>query len=92
MFFASVLAVRLQQKTGNPPTMTKNNTKRLLTDEQLVSALNSALNANFTERSIASMRQAKRIPVHRIGYRTLRYDLDKVLAALTRNEVKAIGT
>jgi hypothetical protein len=68
------------------------NTAKLLTDEQLVRALNSALSAEFTERSIASMRHAKRIPFVRLGYRTLRYDLDKVLAALTRNEVKAIGT
>ena len=27
----------------------------------------------------------------RLGYRTLRYDVGKVLTALTRNEVKAIG-
>jgi hypothetical protein len=38
------------------------------------------------------MRHAKRIPYTRLGYRTLRYEVDKVLTALTRNEVKAIGT
>jgi hypothetical protein len=86
-------AVRLRRrKTGNHhQTMTKNTTK-LLDSQQLVSALNAALSAGFTERSIAAKRHARQIPFVKIGYRTIRYDFDKVLAALTRNEVKAIGT
>jgi hypothetical protein len=60
---------------------------KLLTDEQLVAALDCGL----TARSIATLRRAKKIPVVRIGYRTLRYDPEKVMAALMRREVKANG-
>ena len=61
--------------------------KKLLTDEELV----KLLDCHLTVRSIASLRRAKKIPFVRIGYRTLRYDPDKVLAALMRWEVKANG-
>jgi hypothetical protein len=71
--------------------MTKN-TIKLLTAEELAEELNERLATRFTERSIATMRQARRIPVTRLGYRTCRYDLEACLRALTRNEVKAIGT
>jgi hypothetical protein len=62
--------------------------KKLLTAEQLVAELDCGLNT----RNIASLRRAKKIPVIRIGYRTLRYDAEKVFAALMRREVKANGT
>jgi hypothetical protein len=72
--------------------MTKGTTKKLLTAEALVPVINEALSTSYSVRSITTMRHAKRIPYTRLGYRTLRYDVDKVLTALTRNEVKAIGT
>ena len=68
--------------------MTK--TKKLVTDEDLVQAVNQALSTNYNVRSITTLRQARKIPYTRLGYRTLRYDVDKVLHALTRNEVKAM--
>jgi len=70
--------------------MTK--TKKLVTDEELVQAVNQALSTNYSTRSILNMRQAKRIPYVRLGYRTLRYDVDQVLHALTRHQVKAMET
>ena len=71
--------------------MTKTTTVRLLTDKELVPVLNRALSTHYSIKSIVNMRHAKRIPYVRLGYRTLRYDVGKVLAALTRNEVQAIG-
>jgi hypothetical protein len=44
------------------------------------------------DSAATTMRHAKRIPYTPLGYQTLRYDVDKVLTALTRNELKAIGT
>jgi hypothetical protein len=70
--------------------MTKGTTKKLLTAEALVPVINKALSTNYNVRSITTLRQAKKIPYTRLGYRTLRYDVDKVLHALTRNEVKAM--
>jgi hypothetical protein len=58
--------------------------KKLLTDKQLVAELDCGIN----ERGIATLRRAKKIPVVRIGYRTLRYDAEKVMAALQRREVR----
>jgi hypothetical protein len=68
------------------------NRKKLLTDAELVPVINKALSTNYNERSIMTMRHAKKIPYTRVGYRTLRYDADKVIHALTRNEVKAMET
>jgi hypothetical protein len=69
-------------KTGNRhPKM-----KKLLTDKQLVAELDCGL----TTRSIASLRRAKKIPVVKIGYRTLRYDLERVVSALQRREIREI--
>jgi hypothetical protein len=68
------------------------NRKKLLTDAELVVAVNEALSTNYNVRSIMTLRHAKKIPYTRLGYRTLRYDADKVIHALTRNEVKAIET
>jgi hypothetical protein len=68
------------------------NRKKLLTDAELVSAINKALSTNYNVRSIMTLRHARKIPYTRLGYRTLRYDVDKVLHALTRNEVKAVET
>jgi len=70
---------------------TKNITTKLLTVEGLIPVINKALSTSFTKRSVLNLRQAGRIPYTRIGYRTLRYDASKVLAALTRNEIRAIG-
>jgi hypothetical protein len=71
--------------------MTKTTTTKLLTDKALVLVINKALSTSYSPRSILNMRQAGRIPYIRVGYRTLRYDPGKVLTALTRKQVKAIG-
>ena len=42
-------------------------------------------------RTLRSLHQKRLIPHIRIGHRTRRYQLDRVLAALGRLEVKAIG-
>jgi hypothetical protein len=59
--------------------------ERLLTDEQLA----RKLGYGFTPRSVNRMRRALQIPVVRIGYRTLRYSLDDVIAALHRRTITA---
>ena len=60
--------------------------KKLLTDQELAIELGTG----FKPRTVATLRRAGKIPYVRIGYRTLRYDLDAVLAALSKREVKAI--
>ncbi len=59
--------------------------ERLLTDEQLARKLGHG----FTERTVNRLRRERRIPVVRIGYRTLRYDLEEVVAALHKRTIKA---
>jgi hypothetical protein len=68
---------------------TENMPKKLLTDEELVAVLAMS---NVTTRTIARWRRSKKIPVVRLGYRSLFYDPDKVVAALAKHEVRAIGT
>jgi hypothetical protein len=63
--------------------------KKLLNDEELVAVLAMK---GVTTRTIQSWRRSKKIPVCRLGYRTLFYDADKVMAALARHEVKAVST
>jgi hypothetical protein len=86
-------------KTGATETPMKKNNKhadlqreadeelnpRLLTDEQIARKLGHG----FTANSINRMRRARQIPVVRIGYRTLRYSLEDVIAALHRRTIKA---
>jgi hypothetical protein len=60
----------------------------LLTDSELAVALGTG----FSQRSIATLRRAGKIPCIRIGHRTLRYRLDAVLQALSRLQDDAVGT
>jgi hypothetical protein len=83
-FLASVSAARFQTENRATEKLNNGTAKKLLTVEALVPALNEALSLNLNVRSIASMRLAHKIPYHKIGYRTVRYDFDKVFAALTR--------
>ena len=53
---------------------------KLLTHEQLAEAL------GFKLRTIHTLRRSGKIPVMMIGHRTLRYDLDSVLAELSKRE------
>lgn len=64
----------------------------LVSDRTLARELSERLDANITVQSIALWRRSGKIPYVKLGYRTLRYDLHKVLAALVRREVKAIGS
>jgi hypothetical protein len=59
---------------------------KLLTDDKLAAALGTG----FKVRSIATLRRTGKIPVIRVGYRTLRYNLDAVLQALSRLQEDAI--
>jgi excisionase family DNA binding protein len=58
----------------------------LLDEKQLASVLNQ------TPRTIRSWRHAGKIPFYRIGYRSLRFNLSHVVAALQRYEVQTIST
>ena len=73
-------------KTGNPVEIMP---KKLLTDEELVAALAMS---NVTTLTIARWRRSRKIPVVKLGYRSIFYDPDKVIAALAKHEVRAIGT
>jgi hypothetical protein len=61
----------------------------LINDRTLARELSERLEAHVTVASIGLWRRAGKIPYVKLGYRTLRYDLDKVLAALTKREVRA---
>jgi hypothetical protein len=61
--------------------------KKLVTDKQLVETLPDG----FTTRRIATLRRDGKIPYVKLGYRTLLYDPEKVMAALQRREIKANG-
>lgn len=57
----------------------------LLTAQQLASELNLP-NAG----TVKALARKRKIPVTRFGYRTLRFDLERVRAALSKLEVRAI--
>lgn len=58
----------------------------LLTKEQLRDALNLP-----STRMVDELVRRRKIPVIRLGYRTVRFDLAKVEAAIERLELKSIG-
>ena len=58
----------------------------LLTKEQLRDALNLP-----STRMVDELVRRRKIPVLRLGYRTVRFDLAKVHAALEKLELKAVG-
>ena len=57
-----------------------------LTAEQLAVALNLP-----SAQTVGKLARSRKIPVIKIGYRTHRYDLDRVKAALARLEQRAIA-
>ena len=59
---------------------------QLLTKEQLREALNLP-----STRMVDELVRRRKIPVLRLGHRTIRFDLAKVQAALEKLELKAIG-
>jgi hypothetical protein len=59
---------------------------QLLTKEQLRDALNLP-----STRMVDELVRRRKIPVLRLGHRTIRFDLAKVQAALEKLELKAIG-
>ena len=52
--------------------------------------LKEALNLPST-RTVDALRSKRKIPYLRLGYRTLRYDLDAVKVALAKLTVKEVG-
>jgi len=58
----------------------------LLTKEQLRAALNLP-----STRMIDELVRKRKIPVLRLGHRTIRFDLVKVMTALEKCELKAVG-
>jgi hypothetical protein len=60
---------------------------RFLTDLELAQRLPVGL----TKNSVRNLRVAGKIPFLKLGYRTFRYNLDAVVAALNRFEIKAIS-
>jgi hypothetical protein len=59
---------------------------QLLTKEELRLALNLP-----STRMVDELVRRRKIPIIRLGYRTVRFDLAKVEAALEKLELKAIG-
>jgi len=59
---------------------------KLLTDQELADAL------GLTAHMVLRLRRVKKIPAVKLGYRTFRYRLESVEAALSKMEVKAINT
>ena len=57
----------------------------LLTREELAPAL------SVSPRVVDALKRRGKIPYLKIGRRVVRYDLNSVLAALNKYEVKAIG-
>lgn len=60
--------------------------KKLLTKKALATAL-----ALESTRTVDTLVRKRIIPVYVLGHRTRFFDLDRVLAALEKFEVKAIG-
>ena len=58
----------------------------LLTKEELRAALNLP-----STRRVDELVRKRKIPMIRLGHRTVRFDLPKVAAALERLELKAVG-
>jgi hypothetical protein len=58
---------------------------RLKTGEEIAIALGE------NPRTISTLRREGKIPYLKLGWRTIRYDLGKVIAALQRLEVRAVG-
>ena len=63
-----------------------NQTENFLTKEQLRERLNLP-----STRMIDELVRKRKIPVIRLGHRTVRFNLVKVEAALERLELKAVG-
>lgn len=59
---------------------------KLLTKEEMRATLNLP-----STRMIDELVRKRKIPVIRLGHRTVRFDLVKVEAALERLELKAVG-
>jgi hypothetical protein len=71
-----------KKKRPTPNADAENN--RLLTETQIA----RKLGPGFSKNSIRRMRRERLIPVIRLGYRTLRFDLDAVVAALHRRTIR----
>lgn len=54
-----------------------------------IHALSAAI--RMPVRTIQSLKDARKIPCLKLGRRTVRYELDKVLEALQKFEVKAVS-
>jgi excisionase family DNA binding protein len=55
------------------------------------SAKETASAVGLHERTIKSLARRRVIPSLRIGHRTLRFEIEKVKAALARLEIKEVG-
>jgi hypothetical protein len=58
---------------------------KLISDQQLADAL------GLEVKNIRWLRKNHRIPAIKLGYRTFKYRLDDVEAAIMRREIKAVG-
>ena len=61
--------------------------KKLLTDVELAQELVPVQAGDY-----CLVATEKRIPFIKVGHRTLRYDLDAVMAALSKRQVKAVAS
>lgn len=58
---------------------------------QLVDSKSLAVELGCPEALISRLRRQRKIPAIKLGYRTYRYELPRVVAALSRLEITAIG-
>jgi hypothetical protein len=61
---------------------------KLITEKKLV----KELGGTFTPHSIRRLRTRGLIPFVQLGYRTILFDKERVIEALSRCEVKAVST
>ena len=66
-------------KSANKPSA-----ESLLTKKELAAYLGVSV------RGVEGLMAARKIPYYSLGYRTVRFDLDKVLAAMDRFQVKPL--
>ncbi len=66
--------------------MNDTNASRPLTAKQIAEELNLP-----SETTVRYLARNRKIPVIKIGYRTLRFDLERVRTALAKLEVKAVA-
>ena len=86
MIAGSSLVVKTTPRTQPSNSTGSLDRDSLLTKEQLAQHLSVP-----STRMVDELMRARKIPFVKLGHRTVRFDLARVLEALSRLEVKAVG-